>query len=465
MVFLAPEEPIAPLGSIPEADDPSFEVGELPTLVARASAGLLADNFLDVAHFPFVHAGTFGADEAAEVPHYAVARDDWSFTMSYEHSFANREDPGVAAGVRPLVQTRRLSYRLSAPFHLAPAHRLRRGPRDQRDRLLHPARDGRLVPPLHHAVARRPLWRPGRMAEAVEFEVAVLREDLRIQEAFHELVLPLEPTAEVHTRADRTTLELRRVLADLVPRWRGAVDDVSAPEVVVVDHPVLAHRVTALRDRRTDRDTFRQLVGEITHFLAYEALPDLGMSEVIIDTPVADGVAGPPGHREHPGGAGAAGRTGHGPGHPGGRAADRGGPCRAAPRRDDAALGGVPQSPAADLDGRRVIVCDPMVATGGSLVQVCDLVRERGAKEVIVLCIIASAPGIAASAPPTRPCGCSAPPWTPRSTMWATSCRGWATPGTGCSGPRTEPVTAPRRRFGAVPWSVLRRLRWVWRCG
>ena len=68
------------------------------------------------------------------------------------------------------------------------------------------------------------------------------------------------------------------------------MDDVIAPGVVVVEHPVLAHRVTALRDKSTDRDTFRQLVGEITHFLAYEALPDLGMSEVIIDTPVADGV-------------------------------------------------------------------------------------------------------------------------------------------------------------------------------
>ena len=47
------------------------------------------------------------------------------------------------------------------------------------------------------------------------------------------------------------------------------------------------------------------------------------------------------------------------------------------------------------LAGRRVIVCDPMLATGGSLVQVCDLVLERGAREVVVLCIIASEPGLA----------------------------------------------------------------------
>jgi vanillate O-demethylase monooxygenase subunit len=204
------------MGAIPEADDPAFVAGELPTLTARASAGLLADNFLDVAHFPFVHAGTFGADEAAEVPQYAVARDDWSFTMGYEHSFANREDPGVASGLRPLVQTRRLAYRLTAPFHL----RLRidfveAGGTNVIGFFIQPetADSCRLYTTL---------WRDdldgdeARLAEAVEFEVAVLRQDLVIQESYHELVLPLAPTAEVHTRADRTTLELRRVLADLV---------------------------------------------------------------------------------------------------------------------------------------------------------------------------------------------------------------------------------------------------------
>jgi len=216
MVFLAPEDPITPLGCISEAADPSFLVGELPTLSTRGSAGLLADNFLDVAHFPYVHAGTFGADEAAEVPQYAVARDGWSFTMSYEHSFSNREDPGVAAGLRPLVQRRRLTYRLCAPFHLS----LRIDFLDAGGTNV----IGFFIQPETEETCRlfTTLWRddlPGdaaRMAEAVDFEVAVLREDLLVQQSYQELVLPLVPQAEVHTRADRTTLELRRVLSDLV---------------------------------------------------------------------------------------------------------------------------------------------------------------------------------------------------------------------------------------------------------
>jgi phenylpropionate dioxygenase-like ring-hydroxylating dioxygenase large terminal subunit len=221
IVFLAPDDPIAPLGTLPEADDPSFMVGQLPTLRARGNAGLLADNFLDMAHFPFVHAGTFGADEAAEVPPYAVARDGWSFTVAYEHQFAHREDPGVAAGLRPLVQTRRLTYQLCAPFHL----RLRIDFLDSGGSNV----IGFFIQPETAETCRlyTTVWRNDlegdrhRMEEAIEFEVAVLREDLRVQEAYHELVLPLDPRDEVHTRADRTTLELRRVLADLVRAAEG----------------------------------------------------------------------------------------------------------------------------------------------------------------------------------------------------------------------------------------------------
>jgi phenylpropionate dioxygenase-like ring-hydroxylating dioxygenase large terminal subunit len=216
IVFISPEEPITPLGSVREADDASFMEGALPTLRARASAGLLADNFLDVAHFPFVHAGTFGADEASEVPPFHVDREGWTFTATYEHQFAHREDPGVAAGLRPLVQTRRLTYRLVAPFHLV----LRIDFVDSGGSNV----IGFFIQPETGESCRlfTTLWRDDlegdeeRMREAVDFELAVLREDLRVQEAYHELVLPLEPRAEVHTRADRSTLELRRVLAELV---------------------------------------------------------------------------------------------------------------------------------------------------------------------------------------------------------------------------------------------------------
>ena len=231
--------------------------------------------------------------------------------------------------------------------------------------------------------------------------------------------------------------------------------DLIAPGIAVVGHPVLAHRVTALRDRCTDGDTFRQLVGEITHLLAYEALPDLRLGEVIIDTPVADGVVSSrvienilvvPVLRAGLGMVQAIQEV-----VPLTEVAHVGLRRDEATLRSEVYLNRLPR----DLDGRRVLVCDPMLATGGSLVQVCDLVRARGAKEVIVLCIIASAPGIAVFAPPTRLCAWSAPPWTLRSMTWATSCPDWATPGTGSSVRRTEPIRLALMRRAAVALDLV----------
>jgi phenylpropionate dioxygenase-like ring-hydroxylating dioxygenase large terminal subunit len=226
MVFVAPEPPVAPLGTVAESSDPAFSTGELPPISARASAGLLADNFLDMAHFPFVHAGTFGADEAAEVPAYEVARDGWSFVARREHQFANREDPGVAAGVRPLLQRRRLTYRLDAPFHLQlRIDFLDAGGTNVIGFFLQPETADRCR-------IYTTLWRndlpdeEAALAAAVAFEEAVLAEDLAVQEAYDRLALPLDPTVELHTRADRSSVELRRVLADLV----RAAGEETAPQ-------------------------------------------------------------------------------------------------------------------------------------------------------------------------------------------------------------------------------------------
>ncbi len=212
---------LAELPDVAEAHDPAFMAGDLPVLQARASAGLLADNFLDMAHFPFVHAATFGAEEP-EVAPMTVERATsgpfgrWSYTSVSEHAFLNREDPGVAAGVRPLEQRRRVTYRVHAPFHLV----LRLDFLDSGGTNV----IGFFLQPETERSSRifSTIWRddvdhdPERMRSAVEFEVKVVEEDLAVQEAYDVLALPLDPTAEVHTRADRTTLELRRMLAELV---------------------------------------------------------------------------------------------------------------------------------------------------------------------------------------------------------------------------------------------------------
>jgi uracil phosphoribosyltransferase len=180
--------------------------------------------------------------------------------------------------------------------------------------------------------------------------------------------------------------------------------------VTIVDHPVVVHRVGLLRDIRTDRDAFRVLVSEISRLLAYEALPDLGLEDVVIDTPVAEGVTV---HRvsEHvlvvP-----VLRAGLGMVQAIQEVLPLAEVAHVGLRRDEETLHSLiylnrlPQ----DLSGRRVVVCDPMLATGGSLIQVCDLVFERGASAVVALCVIASEPGLVAftDAHPSVPVYCAA---------------------------------------------------------
>ncbi len=218
MVFLAPTAPApgcAELPSVPEAEDPSYMAGDLPPMRTRAAAGFLADNFLDMAHFPFVHAATFGAADPV-VPPLHVVRDGLSFVAENEHDFVNREDPGVAAGIRPLVQRRRVTYRVHAPFHLVlRLDFLGSGGTNVIGFFLQPETEDSTR--VYSTIWRNDLDHdPARLADAVAFEVKVVQEDLALQDTFDVRGFPLDPTAEVHTRADRSTLELRRMLAELV---------------------------------------------------------------------------------------------------------------------------------------------------------------------------------------------------------------------------------------------------------
>jgi uracil phosphoribosyltransferase len=180
--------------------------------------------------------------------------------------------------------------------------------------------------------------------------------------------------------------------------------------VTLLDHPVVEHRVATLRDKRTDRDTFRQLVSEISGLLAYEALRDLGTDPVLVDTPVVDGAPGRkvienvlvvPILRAGLGMVQAVQEI-----VPLTEVAHVGLRRDEQTLRSEIYLNRLP----ADLNGRRVVILDPMLATGGSLVQVCDLAVERGAREVVVLCVIASVPGIATfrAAHPTVALYCAA---------------------------------------------------------
>ena len=215
MVFLAPEPPVTELLSVPEADDPSFMHGVLDPIPARVGAGLMVDNFFDIAHFPFLHAATIGTKESQTFD-FTVERDGFGMTVHSTHPFPNHEDPGVATGERPLVQHRRLEYRYRAPFLVClRIDYVEAGGTNVLDFFVQPEDDEHCR--IYTAVHRNDLGGDEhRLAECLAFERKIVDEDLALQERYSDRSLPLALTTEVHVKADRMTVELRRILADLV---------------------------------------------------------------------------------------------------------------------------------------------------------------------------------------------------------------------------------------------------------
>ncbi len=119
-------------------------------------------------------------------------------------------------GIRPLVRRRRLTYLYVAPFHLVLAIGvLDAGGTNVMGFCLTPIDDERVR--IYASLWRNDLegsvepWR-----EAIDFEAAVIEEDLALQSRMEVLSMSLDITTGVHTGADKTTVELLHVFADLV---------------------------------------------------------------------------------------------------------------------------------------------------------------------------------------------------------------------------------------------------------
>jgi phenylpropionate dioxygenase-like ring-hydroxylating dioxygenase large terminal subunit len=217
VVWLAPEPPRTGLFGDPDAEDEAYVGAWLPPARTEVNAGFVADNFLDVAHFPFVHIGTFGADADRVVEPAEVVGEPGGFRSLQEQWFDNPEDPGVRSGIRPLRQRRRATYVYRAPFQLLlRLEELDAGSVKTILFLALPETDTSTriyTKMLLHNIGGELRPGPETVAREVAFEEAVLAEDLALQALVTVPGLPLDMRTELHVRADRLGVALRRELS------------------------------------------------------------------------------------------------------------------------------------------------------------------------------------------------------------------------------------------------------------
>ena len=165
-------------------------------------------------------------------------------------------------------------------------------------------------------------------------------------------------------------------------------------QTLVVDHPLIAHKLTALRDESTDSPTFRRLTDELVTLLAYEATREVRVQPVTVRTPVGD-AQGVRMARPEPLVVPVL-RAGIGM---------LDGMIRLLPTaevgfvglaRDEESLVAATYANRlpANLAGRDVFVLDPMLATGGTLETVITMLADREAASVTAVSLLAAPEGV-----------------------------------------------------------------------
>ena len=127
------------------------------------------------------------------------------------------------------------------------------------------------------------------------------------------------------------------------------------PTLSIVDHPLVRHKITLLRDRATPTKQFKELVDEIAMLMAYEATRELALDPISVETPL---------------------ETAHGWSVRGKK------------------LTLVPILRAGDVSERDFLLLDPMLATGGSAAAAISSLKRAGASRIRFLCLVAAPEGV-----------------------------------------------------------------------
>ena len=166
-------------------------------------------------------------------------------------------------------------------------------------------------------------------------------------------------------------------------------------KVNVIDHPLIQHKLTMMRKKTTGTKDFRELLEEISMLMTYEITRDFPLKDVEIETPVSKCV--------------------------GKELADTRKVCvvpilRAGPGLQSGVVNMIPAAKIghiglyrdpetlkpveyyckmpSDIAERTMLVVDPMLATGGSAAAAITMLKEKGAKKLILMCLVAAPEGV-----------------------------------------------------------------------
>ncbi len=183
----------------PEWDDPTYRRVLCGAYVFRAHGARIVENFLDVAHFPFVHEGTLGMREYPAIKPYEVITDDDGITASAIRIFQpNPDGTGIAKEVE-------YTYRVFRPLT---AYFRKEATQSGFAILL-------MVTPVDDLLSHAWMWMLMNHsydvpeAELRAFQDRVAGEDIPIVESQRPELLPLDLQAELHLRSDKTAIAYR----------------------------------------------------------------------------------------------------------------------------------------------------------------------------------------------------------------------------------------------------------------
>lgn len=165
-------------------------------------------------------------------------------------------------------------------------------------------------------------------------------------------------------------------------------------KTIELKHPLIEHKLSILRDKKTGTKEFRELISEIAMFLCYEAMKDAELDTVEIETPIAKMKIGKLNEDKYAfvpilrAGTGMLdgvisvipnAKIGH-----------------IGMYRDEKTFKPVDYffKVPKDIEKREVIILDPMLATGGSALDAIELLKNKGVKKMKFLCIISASKGL-----------------------------------------------------------------------